>query len=101
MMGILSKSGLHRKTIHLCDKDPKEQQCDVPGEEEEGGADPEAVEEGEVHESSYAVQGMDRAVKMKIQSFADPCLGNISQKEINNKEVPDGVKCLNGTALHH
>lgn len=46
---------------HLCDKDPKKQQCDVPSEEEEGRIDPEVVEEGEVNKSRNAVKRMDRA----------------------------------------
>lgn len=46
---------------HLSDKDPKEQQCDVPCEEQEAGTDPQMVEQGEVQQSSYAVKRVDRA----------------------------------------
>lgn len=46
---------------YLCDKDPKEQQRDVPREEEEAGADPHVVEQGEVQQSGYAVKRVDRA----------------------------------------
>lgn len=46
---------------YLSDKDPKEQQCDVPCEEQEAGTDPQMVEQGEVQQSSYAVKRVDRA----------------------------------------
>lgn len=46
---------------YLSDKDPKEQQCDVPCEEEEGGTDPQVAEQGQVQQSSYGVERMDRA----------------------------------------
>lgn len=41
---------------HLSDEDPKEQQCDVPHEEKEGGTDPQVVEQREVQQPSYTVQ---------------------------------------------
>ena len=40
LVGIFSKRWLNRKTVDLSQKDPKEEQCDVPHEEEEGGSDP-------------------------------------------------------------
>lgn len=46
---------------YLSEKNPKEQQRDVPSEEEKGGTDPEVVEQGEVQQSSYAVKRVGRA----------------------------------------
>lgn len=46
---------------YLSDKDPEEQQCDVPCEEEEGGTDPQVVEQGQVQQSSDGVKRMDGA----------------------------------------
>ena len=57
------KNSQNKKKTYLSDKDPKEQQCDVPCEEEEGGTDPEVVEQGEVQQSSDAVERMDGAAE--------------------------------------
>lgn len=38
-------------TAYLSDKNPKEQQCEVPCEEQETGTDPQVVEEGEIQQS--------------------------------------------------
>lgn len=99
-MGILGKRRLHRETVHLSDKDPKEQQGDVPCEEQEAGTDPQLVEQVEVQQSSDAVKRVGRAVQMQIQCFTNPCFWNVSQKEIHNNVVPDRVKGLSGAALH-
>lgn len=47
--------------IYLSDKDPEELQCDVPGEEEETGTDPQVVEQGQVQQASNTVQRVGRA----------------------------------------
>lgn len=44
---------------YLSDKNPEEQQCEVPGEEQEGGAEPQVIKE--VQQSSYAVNRVDGA----------------------------------------
>ena len=46
---------------YLRDKDPKEQQCDVPCAEEEGGTDPQVVEQGQVQQSGNCVERIVRA----------------------------------------
>lgn len=38
-------------SAYLSDKDPKEQQCEVPCEEQETGTDPQVVEQGEIQQS--------------------------------------------------
>lgn len=100
-MGLFSERRLHRKTVHLSDKDPKEQQGDVPQDEEEGGTDPQGVEQGQIQQSGNAVERLNGAVEMKIQCFTDPGSGNVSQKEIHHNVVPERVKCLSGAALHN
>lgn len=49
---------------YLNEKNPKEQKCDVPCEEEEGGTDPDVVEQGEVQQPSYTIKGVGRAGKV-------------------------------------
>lgn len=45
--------------IYLSDKYSEEQQGEVPGEEQEGGAEPQVIKE--VQKSSYAVNSADGA----------------------------------------
>lgn len=45
--------------IYLSDKYSEEQQCEVPGEEQEGSAEPQVIKE--VQQSSYAVDRVDGA----------------------------------------
>lgn len=46
---------------YLSDKDPEEQQCDVPCEEQEAGTDPQVIEQRQVQQPSYAVKTVQRA----------------------------------------
>lgn len=54
-------SSKEKTKTYLSDKNPEEQQCDVPCKEEKGGTDPQLVEQGEVQQSSYAVKSVGRA----------------------------------------
>lgn len=45
--------------LYLSDKDPEEQQCEVPCEEQETGTDPQVVEEGQIKQSCHAVKRVD------------------------------------------
>lgn len=51
-------------TLHntyLSDKYSEDQQCEVPGEEQKTGTDPQVVEQGEIQQSSYGVETVGRA----------------------------------------
>lgn len=58
---IFKKNKTKKTPTYLSNKDPEEQQCDVPCKEEEACTDPQMVEQGEVQQSSYAVKRLDRA----------------------------------------
>lgn len=55
---ILSKD-CESYSRYLSDKYSEEQPCEVPGEEQEGGAEPQVIEE--VQQSSQTVNGVDGA----------------------------------------
>ena len=90
---------------YLSDKDPEEQQCDVPCEEEEGGTDPQVVEQGQVQQSSDGVERMDGAggrdghTRMKSIKHCEEDIYNYAHLVTCNPE--NTLTCSNGDQVFY